>query len=121
MSKERATKKEMKENYKYIISVSFCNLQTLLSCEDAFCYSDRAEGWACDYYKIDNNTIISTGYAPMGNIKASYDYCKYYEQLASKICNDRRIKKFETKKAKLNELIQAFGEQARTTKFKPRF
>ena len=49
----------------------------------AFAYSSRAEGWACDYYTIDN-VLISTGYAPLEakNTRKDYEVYKKYNDLA---------------------------------------
>ena len=64
MSKIKATKKAMKESYNTIITIGYCNAQYLLQYENEIAYSARSEGWACDYYDI-NNVLISTGYAPL--------------------------------------------------------
>ena len=64
--KIQVTKKSIKENYKNIISVGYCNAQNMLKCKDATMYSAGVYGWACDYYVINNDTIISTGYNPIG-------------------------------------------------------
>lgn len=89
--KFKISKKEIKNKYKNVIKVGYCEAQNLLSCEDAFAYSSGVNGWACDYYDIDG-VIISTGYAPIGkeadyNIIKKYnnearalDYCASYEE-----------------------------------------
>ena len=67
MLKIRTTKKEVKENY-YILGVSYCGLQSLLSYKSPIAYSAGRDGWACDYYDI-NGVIISTGYSYINNKK----------------------------------------------------
>ena len=86
MVKLKATKKEMREGYYYILSVGYCNMQSLLRERQPFAYSTRAEGWACDYYDIDG-VLISEGYAPLSNKNMAKDYevIKEYENKALEI------------------------------------
>lgn len=96
--KVKVTRKEIKENYKNIINVSYCNLQYLLNIANitpAY-YCTRAEGWACDIYIINNNTVVVTGYAPFGNIKPSFDLCEKYEKKAQKLLYSNKYKKYTT-------------------------
>ena len=65
MNKIKATKRDMKENYR-IIGIGYCDAQFLLQYHDAVAYSVRAEGWACDYYDV-YNVVISTGYSYINN------------------------------------------------------
>ena len=64
--KYKVTKKEIKAYHNQILQVGYCDLQDLLRFSEPVAYSTRAEGWACDYYEIDE-LIISTGYAPIAN------------------------------------------------------
>ena len=64
--KLKATKKEMRDGYYYIMSVSYCSMQSLLREQTPFAYSTRTEGWACDYYDIEG-VLISEGYAPLAS------------------------------------------------------
>ena len=109
MNKIKATRKDMKENY-YIISVSYCGLQTLLKHQEPIAYSTRAEGWACDYYDI-NGVIISTGYSPINSkrTKASYELIRKYENKA-RIINDNYKLSYEVRKNKINKLLSEFIE-----------
>ena len=81
--KFKTTKKAMKEIYYRILSVPYCELQSLLNYEEPIAYSTRAEGWACDYYYIDG-VLISTGYSTIGskNTKCDYDMMQEYEKQA---------------------------------------
>lgn len=79
--KYKTTQREIKNTYTNVISVSYCGLQSLLKYETPTAYTTRAEGWAADIYSI-GTTAIATGYAPFGNIKASYDLCQKYEKKA---------------------------------------
>jgi hypothetical protein len=73
MVKLKATKKEMREGYYYILSVGYCSMQSLLKERQPFAYSTRAEGWACDYYEVDG-VLLSEGYAPLSNKNMIEDY-----------------------------------------------
>ena len=85
MSKYKTTKKAIKESYNTVIKIGYCNAQYLLQFENIMAYSTRSEGWACDYYDIEN-VLISTGYAPVEsrNTKCNYEIVKKYEDLARK-------------------------------------
>ena len=86
MNKIKATKKEMKQNYK-ILGIGYCDLQYLLSYQKPVAYSSsRMYGWLCDYYNI-NGVIISTGYNHIDtkNMKDDYALVKEYEQKARKL------------------------------------
>ena len=78
--KFKATKKEMKANYRNILSVGYCDLQQLLKYESPIAYSAGTYGWCCDYYDIDG-VIISTGYSPIGK-DTDYKTIRKYEKLA---------------------------------------
>lgn len=95
--KTKVTRKKIKENYKNIINVSYCNLQYLLNVANITptYYCTRAEGWACDIYIINNNTVVVTGYAPFGNIKPSFNLCEKYEAKAEKLLYSK-YKKYTT-------------------------
>ena len=85
MSKEKYTRKAIKETFgnSNVLAVGYCNLQHLLYGLDAFGYSTRAEGWACDYYEIGNK-CISTGYSPIGT-PVAYKICAKYDNKAREI------------------------------------
>ena len=111
MKKYRVAKKEIRQN-NVIIGVGFCHLQNLLNYENAFAYSDRPEGWSCDYYNIDN-VIISTGYSPLKNKNASinYDMLKKYDNKALDITCDYSIP-YEKSVLKVKRLLKKFIKEA---------
>lgn len=82
--KFKTSRKNMKDNYTTIIKVGYCNISYLLQYEKPIAYSTRVEGWACDYYEIDG-ILISTGYAPIGDIEPSYNTCHRYNTKAENI------------------------------------
>ena len=107
MAKYRTTKKAIREIGDPIYKVGYCNLQNLLRAFDPFAYSTRAEGWACDYYYL-NNVIISTGYAPIGR-KTDYDLCREYDQKAFEVL--RELIPWEQQQEKLEALASEFVEK----------
>ena len=110
--KFKTTKKAMKESHYHIIGTGYCNLQYLLKFEDEIAYSTRTEGWACDYYKVDN-VLISTGYAPLKseNAKCDYDMIRKYDDEAQKIVYNYEIK-WEEQRAQVRELLEKFVNEA---------
>ena len=105
MIKLKATKKEMREHYYYILSVGYCSMQSLLNEQRPLAYSTRAEGWACDYYEVDD-VLISTGYAPLNdkNIIKDYSFIMECENKALKI--DELCLPREERKAKKETLLK---------------
>lgn len=103
--KVKVTKKQIQDNYYHIIKIGYCNAWYLLSFKEADYYSCGVYGWSCDYYKINYNTIISTGYAPIGNIN-NYDFTKKMEEKAKKIYNSNIP--YKSKKTKINNLLQKY-------------
>lgn len=67
MGKTKRTLKGLKAQGYTVFKVGYCNLQHLLKYTEPFGYATRLEGWACDYYLLGNNIVISTGYSPKGN------------------------------------------------------
>ena len=111
MTKIEATKKEMRNGYNKIISIGYCNLQSLLDYERPIAYSSGINGWSCDYY-VKNNILISTGYNPLKNKnvkRASFDVIMQYEDAARSIRYDYSLP-FEKKKEKLSSLLNQFIE-----------
>ena len=86
--KQKITRKELRTKYETIISVGYCNLQTLLSDTSPDYYITRIEGWAADVYEVSSNAAIVTGYAPFGNVSPSYDLQRKYEAMARRVIGD---------------------------------
>lgn len=103
MLKLKATRNQLKEGYKNIIKVGYCDLQYLLSYKVPRYYNSNTYGWAYDVYELDFNTIIVTGYAPFGNY-TNYDIITKYENLA------KSLSYFEKEKY-LDELIEKFKNE----------
>lgn len=116
MNKIRVTKKEIKENCfkNELVAIGYCEAQYLLFYKAPFAYSGSIYGWACDYYRItdknDNDLIISTGYAPIGQA-LTYDLVKKYDLKAEKIILNNKI---ENKKEKVQKLLLDFMKDAKS-------
>lgn len=108
--KTKVTKKSIQSQYRTILKVSYCALQYLLSFQNEFAYSTRAEGWACDYYDIDG-ICISTGYAPIGE-SVGYDICKEYDDKALVIKCDNSMS-YEQQKELIDSLLNEFIEKVK--------
>lgn len=107
--KIRVTEKQIKEGFKNIITAGYCDIQYLLYYKDADFNTCGVYGWKADFYKINNNTIISTGYSPINGIR-NYKTNKKYDDKARKIVLNYDLK-YETKIKKLDKLIEKFVEE----------
>lgn len=109
--KIKITEKQLKNSYKNIISVNYCGLQYLLNRINANYYTAGIYGWKSDVYVIDNNTVITTGYSPIGNIKPEYKIIDKYNAAAEKI-----IKKYnyDQQQKKLASLLNDFIKEVLT-------
>ncbi len=106
--KFKTTKKDIMNGYDKIISVGYCNLQSLLHCESEVAYTVRREGWGADIYQFGNTAIV-TGYAPFGNIRPGYEVNQRYEERATKATEG--VYKWEEKKAILAGLIEEYIQE----------
>ena len=102
----KTTKKEIVKNFKNIIVVSYCELQNLLYFKTQDFYTCGVYGWNADIYKIDNKTVICTGYRPFGNIKVKREITKKYDSLACKILSSKAS--YEEKRDKIDNLLDKF-------------
>ena len=108
MSKSKTTKIAIKARYDKIVKIGYCNAQFLLKFEEPTAYSERSEGWACDYYDVDG-VLISTGYAPIEgkNTHCNYDIVKRYDDQAREIICDYSLK-WDEQQAKVKTLLTEF-------------
>lgn len=107
--KVKVTEKQIKEGFKNIICVGYCELQHLLNCKDPEYYTSGTYGWNANIYKINNNTVIVTGYRPFGKI-SNWKLVKKYEEKACKIDHDWDIP-YKEKTKKLEKLLQKFIDE----------
>ena len=85
--KYKASKRDINASYD-VYKVGYCTIQYLLNGIEPFAYSARAEGWACDYYDLGGNIVISTGYAPTGTA-VPYELSKKYDDKAAKVLENK--------------------------------
>lgn len=105
---EKITRKQV-NMYKNIICVPYCDLWYLLYFRNKTGYNSGVYGWNYDFYHINLNTCIVTGYRPFGNIK-NYDLCDEYNEKAKNIIEDRTLSN-EEKREKVENLLEEFIEK----------
>lgn len=114
MAKVRTTQKAIKEVYTNVIAIGYCNLQSLLDFfyDKERYYTVRKEGWGSDVYDF-GITAISTGYAPFGNIRPSYELTQKYEQKAQQLRSVSLLKTtYPEKRKEAEKLIEEFIQEA---------
>lgn len=113
--KFKTTKKAIKESYKIILGIGYCDMQTLLRFDEPFAYSSRAEGWACDYYDIEN-ICISTGYNYIDTntkkIKDLKTIVRSYENKAREV--QQKYLDYETTKQLTMDLLKNFIDEIKS-------
>ena len=105
--KFKTTKKEIMDNYAFVCSVSYCELQYLLQYENPVAYISNTSGWRADIYEVDRCTAIVTGYAPFGDYAPSHELCQKYEKQAKSIIYDCKFT-FEEQRKQFKQLINSF-------------
>lgn len=73
----KTTQKEVKQNFKYVIAVGYCDMQEILQGFRPIAHMERREGWAADVYDFGYCAIV-TGYAPFGNVKPTHAECRAF-------------------------------------------
>jgi len=111
--KFKISKKDINKRFLNVLHVHADEIYNLLYFKNAFAYSVRAEGWACDYYEIGNFCLCS-GDSPIGQ-KCNRDLEKIFEAKAKKIKQSKFFKD-ETKAKKINALLWEFANKAINTK-----
>lgn len=109
MIKFKVKESDIKKGYRNIISISYCDAQYLLHYIEADFYTAGVYGWKSDIYKINNSTVISTGYAPINGVR-NYNLTKKYEEKARKIVYDYSIP-YETQKKRVNKLLEKYVKE----------
>ena len=106
--KIKTTRKSIRENFYKVLCIGYCNIHYLTYYMDAFAYSTRAEGWACDYYQV-GNICISTGYSPIGQ-RVDYNLLMEYEKKAETIVYDITLS-YEVKQNLVYNLLDEFVQK----------
>lgn len=108
MGKIRVKEKDIRESFRNIICVGYCDLQYLLYYKNADFNTTGVYGWKADFYKIDNNTIISTGYQPIGDIR-NYELNRKYDNKAREIVYSDID--YKVKMQKLDRLLEKYVKE----------
>jgi hypothetical protein len=103
--KLKTTKNQIKNSFVNVLSLGYCELQYLTYYKNPFAYSSGINGWACDYYNIDN-VCLSTGYNPIGT-NVDYKLVRKYELKAQKIVLDYNID-YKLREKRVNKLLIDF-------------
>lgn len=109
--KVQVSQRQIMSNYFAVIEVGYCDLQYLLTYEDARYYTAGVYGWNANLFEVPNtNRIIVTGYRPFGNVKAYR--VREYDQKAKQFLEENRLSdmSFFEKQQKLRELIKEFSD-----------
>lgn len=136
--KMRISEKELKKNFKNIYCVGYCELKMLEYLEPEY-YTAGVYGWNADVYKIDNNTLIVTGYRTFGKqvskevvniynklyqeLKEKYHYYKNYKEKLSTLlsCFVVAIKEYEQKQIPTQATFKIDNNICKCYLYKSRF
>ena len=105
--KFHTTQKAIRANFHTVIYIPYCDLQNLLNYDSPIAYTARREGWAADIYDMGGGVAISTGYAPFGNVRPSYELRQKYENAAEKVRYNYSLK-WEEQREQIKTLQRKF-------------
>ena len=83
--KYQTTMKAIRNNYRTILTVHYCELQNLLRDVQPESYCAGVYGWNCDNYEIDTDCMLSTGYRPIGSNWLPYDIAHVVDTAAGMV------------------------------------
>lgn len=106
--KIKVSKKEIRNNFNNIITISYCGGWYLLQGIEPDFYTCGVYGWNEDIYKIDYNTIITTGYRPIDGVR-DYEITTLYNEKARLVYNDCNID-YKKKMQKIEKLRNRYIE-----------
>lgn len=109
--KFKTTQKAVKEGYRNIIRIGYCDLQYLLYYKNPVAYTSGVYGWNADIYEIGRGSAICTGYRPCGDIQPDYELIKEYDNKAEKIVLSWNEYKHDEILKMLDELLNEFIEK----------
>ena len=95
--KTKVTNKEVRNCYSTIISLGYCDAQSLLSGINPFGYNCGIYGWNCDFYDVDG-ICICYGYRTIGK-SVDYNLLREYEQKAKPLSS---LQRYELLKESIN-------------------
>lgn len=104
--KLKTTQKRVKEAYRHVIRIGYCDLWYLLHYKNPIAYTYGKDGWNADIYDIGGGVAICTGYRAFGDIRPDYDLQKEYNDKAKEII--RNTKFDDNPKEKIDNLLKEF-------------
>lgn len=99
MTKQHATIKFIKNNWRKVYRCGYCDLQDIFRYETPAYYNAGVYGWNCDIYcDFSKDIAITTGYRNMTGKLIPEELIKKYSEIAKEIANDWSKPYEETKK-----------------------
>ena len=105
--KTKVSKAQINRTFEHIIVVANCEIHSLLMDTPAFAYSDRSEGWACDYYDVEG-VCICEGYDPIRAKNAKdvdHETCRKWNDKALNIPHNHRGRRANLLRRFVKEMI----------------
>lgn len=115
MYNSKVTNKFINNSFSNVLRVGYCSIQYLLKDIERNGYTSGTYGWNADFYVIDYDTAIVTGYRPTGNIHPNYELVEKYEKAAEAIWNDKtsyNVFTYDERREKVNNLLNDFIQEA---------
>ena len=109
MKKYKTSMKAIKANNSKVICIGYCAAQHLLYFTNPIAYSSGTYGWNCDFYQIEPNTVIATGYRVAGKL-VNYTIVEKYDDEAKTIISNRELG-WDDKKSLVNNLLEKFVKE----------
>ena len=111
MAKVKTTAKAIKNAYCNIITIGFCGMQHLLSYFTPAYYTCGVNGWNCDVFIVDDNTVIATGYRPVSGNLHSYELVEKYDEKAQKEIYGRWDIDYQEQKRIASQMLSDFVKE----------
>lgn len=107
MAKIKATAKSIKNAYRNIIAIGYCDLYYILQHFSPAYYTCGINGWNSDVYIINEDTVISTGYRPIHGKYAASKLIEEYNQKGNELVTkyNSYSEREELAKIYLNEFV----------------
>lgn len=99
------TRKQLRNMFKRVFYVGYCDLQYLLSAEMKIGYNAGVYGWNWSAYAINWDTAINTGYRNMTGRRIPYGMVTKYNQLGRLVDEKYSWRDYERKKEVKKKLI----------------
>lgn len=112
MAKIETTMKFIRNNYRKVFRVGYCDLQNIFKHEEPVYYNAGVYGWNCDVY-VDfcRDIAITTGYRNMAGKSIPHEVLKKYDDIAKEILTDYWKIPYEELQEKLDENRENFLEE----------